>query len=127
MNVALWVIQGLVAAMFLATGLAKLTSTPEELAGRMAWVQDFPRPVIKLIGVAEVLGAAGVIVPYATDIVPWLTSVASGALVLLMAGAIVTHVRRKEPKLAIPAIVLLVLAATVTVGRCCCGGTCPVA
>ncbi len=124
MDIALWVAQGLVAAAFLAAGFLKMTQTKEKLAPKMAWVQDFSPGAIKAIGGAELLGAVGVIVPYATGILPWLTSVAAGGLVLLMAGAVVTHVRRKELAMAAPSAVLLVLAATVALGRCCCCGAC---
>lgn len=65
-----------------------------------------------MIGLAEVLGAVGLIVPWATRIVPVLTPVAAVGLAVLMAGAAQTHRRRKEP-----AIVLAIIAAVIAVGR----------
>jgi uncharacterized membrane protein YphA (DoxX/SURF4 family) len=117
MGIALWVIQGLLAVAFLGAGASKLSQPKEKLLKNMAWVEDFSQPAVRLIGTAEALGAIGVVVPALTGILPWLTPLAAVGLVLLMVGAALTHLRRKEyGNIAINAV-LLVLAAVVAYGR----------
>jgi uncharacterized membrane protein YphA (DoxX/SURF4 family) len=117
MGIALWVIQGLLAVAFLGAGASKLSQPKEKLLKNMAWVEDFSQPAVRLIGAAEVLGAIGVVLPALTGILPWLTPLAALGLVLLMVGAALTHLRRKEyGNIAVNAV-LLVLAAFVAYGR----------
>ena len=117
MNVVLWIIAGLLAVAFLGAGAMKLTQSKEKLAasGNMGWVEDFSPGTIKLIGALEVLAAIGLILPAALDIAPVFVPLAAAGLVVVMIGAIVVHVRRKEP--VIPQALLLVLAAVVVWGR----------
>lgn len=117
MNIALWVVQGLLAVMFLMAGIMKASKAKEELAERMAWVNDFSASTIKTIGILEILAAIGLILPWATNILPWLTPVAAVALVLTMIGAAITHVRRSEFSNVGMNVMLLVLAAFVAYGR----------
>ena len=70
MNIALWIAAGLLAVAFLAAGLAKLVQPREKLASNMGWVEDFSDGPVKLIGLLEVLGAVGLILPAITKIVP---------------------------------------------------------
>ncbi|MFX8805448.1 DoxX family protein, partial [Acinetobacter baumannii] len=72
MNVALWIAAGLLMAGFLAAGLLKIVGKREQMLERMAWVEDFPQNQVKGIGVVEVLGAIGVVVPGITKIAPTL-------------------------------------------------------
>ncbi len=117
MNVALWALQSLLALAFLGAGANKLAQSREKLLAHpmMGWAHDFTAGQVKLVGLAEVLGAVGLVVPSATGIAPVLTPVAAGCLALLMAGATWTHVRRKEP--TVPSVVLGLLAVAVAVGR----------
>jgi hypothetical protein len=115
MNIFLWILQGLLAAAFLGAGGGKLSQPKEKLGARMAWTQDFSAGQVKLIGAAEVLAALGLILPWATGIAKVLTPIAAVGLAVLMAGAVVVHVRRKEPWY-VPAV-LGVLAVVVTVFR----------
>jgi uncharacterized membrane protein YphA (DoxX/SURF4 family) len=117
MSIALWVAQGLLAVAFLAAGVTKLRQPKEKLAKNMAWVEDFSQPAVRTIGVLEVLGAIGIVVPALTGILPWLTSLAALGLVLLMIGAALTHLRRREYGNIAMNAVLLVLAAFVVYGR----------
>jgi len=117
MNVVLWIVAGVLAAAFLAAGLMKVVQPKEKLAANMAWVEDFSAGQVKLIGLAEVLGALGVILPAATGIAPILTPIAATGLAVTMVGAIVTHVRRGESQLVVPPLVLGVLAAFLAVMR----------
>src|SRR3954470_19623068 len=84
-NRALWIVQGLLAALFLFAGGMKLI-TPIEVLSAMS---PFPGEFIRFIGVCEVLGAVGLILPYALSILPGLTALAAG-LAVIMVGATVT-------------------------------------
>src|SRR4051812_41312790 len=117
MNVALWIIAGLLAAVFAAAGLMKLTQPKAKLAASgMGWTEDFSPGSIKAIGALEVLAAVGLTLPAVLGIVPVLVRLAALGLVLLMAGAIITHGRRKENQLIVINLVLLALAVVVVVG-----------
>jgi hypothetical protein len=117
-NVALWIVQALLALAFLFAGGSKLAQPREALAQRgMAYVEDFTPTQVKLLGLAEVLGAVGLILPFATGVLPVLTPIAAVGLALQMAGAIAVHVRRKEPQPIGANAVLLALAVFVAVGR----------
>ncbi len=117
MNVALWIAAGLLAAAFVMTGLAKLTQPREKLLGRMRWVEDFSQPAVRTVGVLEVLGAVGVVVPGLLGTVPVLVPLAATGLALLMVAAAGTHLRRKEPLYVVPNAVLFALAVFVAWGR----------
>src|SRR4051812_48172568 len=66
MNIALWIVQALLALAFGMAGLMKLTQPKQKLAGQMAWVEDFAPNTVKLIGTLELLGAIGLILPLLT-------------------------------------------------------------
>ncbi len=118
MNIVLWVLAGLLAVAFLAAGAMKLTQPKEKLsASGMAWTDDFSPGMVKTIGALEVLAAVGLILPAVLDIAPILVPLAALGLVLLMAGAAITHLRRKEPQMIVVNLVLLALAAVVAWGR----------
>jgi uncharacterized membrane protein YphA (DoxX/SURF4 family) len=108
MTIAFWIITGLTALAFLGAGLMKvIRPVPALREAGMGWVDDFAVPTVKLIAIAEVIGALGLALPPLTGIVPILSPIAAVCLAVIMAGAVVVHVRRKEP--AAPAIVLTVL------------------
>lgn len=117
MNIALWVIQGFLAVAFLGTGLLKLVKQRSWIAAqpKLGWAADFTDAQVKAIGIAETLGAVGLVLPWALGIAPVLTPVAAAALTLDMAGAVATHRRRHEP--IAPAALLGVLAIVVAAGR----------
>jgi uncharacterized membrane protein YphA (DoxX/SURF4 family) len=117
MDIALWIVQGLLAVMFLMAGGMKAMRPKEELAERMPFVNDVSSGVVKTIGILEVLGAIGLVLPWATGILPWLTPVAAIGLVLTMIGAAITHFRRGEYPNIGSNVVLLLLAAFVAYGR----------
>ena len=118
MNIALWVLQGLLAAAFAGAGLMKLTQDKKALAGRgMHFVDDVPSGAIKALGAAELLGAIGVVLPAVVNIAPILVPIAASCLAVVMVGAIVVHGLRKEVSaLAAPAL-LLIVAVIVAWGR----------
>lgn len=119
MNVAAWIVSGLLAALFLMSGAMKVPATKASLAGnpRMGWAAPFPIGLIKFIGATEIAGAIGLILPRALNIAPWLTPVAAVGLAITMLGAIITHARRSEyPNVAMNAV-LLALATFVAAAR----------
>jgi uncharacterized membrane protein YphA (DoxX/SURF4 family) len=118
MNTALWIIAGLLAATFLASGVMKVIWPKEKLAAAgLAFVEDFSAGGVKAIGTLEILAAVGLILPAALDIAPVLVPLAAAGLVLLMVGAIITHVRRHEVQGLVVPLTLLALAILVAWGR----------
>jgi len=117
-NIALWIIAGLLAAVFLAGGVVKLIQPKEKLAASgLGFVEDVSAGAVKAIGAVEILGAVGLILPAVLDIVPVLVPLAAVGLVLLMAGAFITHVRRREAQGIVVTLILLALAVLVAWGR----------
>ena len=117
MNIVLWIVQILLALAFLMAGTMKATQPAAKLAGRMKWVSSVRPQTVHLIGILEILGAIGLILPAVTGILPWLTPVAGICLVLTMIGAMILHTRRGEfPNLGTN-VVLLLLAAFIVIGR----------
>jgi uncharacterized membrane protein YphA (DoxX/SURF4 family) len=119
MNIVLWIIACLLAAMFLAAGANKLLKSKAELGenANMKWTEDFSQPTLKLIGTAEVLGALGLILSGAFGIAPILVPLAATGLAIIMVGAIITHARRKENQPILINTILLILAIVVAVFR----------
>jgi uncharacterized membrane protein YphA (DoxX/SURF4 family) len=118
MEPALWTAQVLLAAIFLATGLTRLTQPRAQMAaGPMGWAADVSDVEFPAVGLLEVLGALGLVLPGGLGIAPLLTPLAAVGLALTMIGAIATHVRMGETdRLAVP-IVLLALTLFVAVER----------
>jgi uncharacterized membrane protein YphA (DoxX/SURF4 family) len=96
MNNVLWIIQGILAFIFLMVGMMKLMRSKEQIAPMMAFVEDFSQGQLRGIGMLEVLGAVGLILPWAFSILPILTPLAAVGLALNMVGAFLTHLRRKD-------------------------------
>ncbi len=117
MNVALWIVQGLLAAAFLMAGAMKLFKSRAELSEKMGWVDDFSEGVIKTIGGLEVLGAVGLILPGITGVAPVLVPLAAVGLGLTQVGAIVVHGRRGEMQNVVVSAILLAMTVFVAWGR----------
>lgn len=118
MNLALWIIAAVLAAVFTASGAMKLAVPKDKLvASGQGWAAEVDENAIRGIGTVEILGAIGLIVPPLVHILPVLTPLAAVGLVLVMLGAIVTHSRRKEYPNVVVNLVLLALAVTVAWGR----------
>jgi uncharacterized membrane protein len=117
MDTALWILQVLLALGFLAFGLTHATRR-DNASGRMVWMLSVPKALLTTIGVLEVAGAAGLILPAATGVAPWLTPLAAALLALLMVFAAVFHLRRDgEAANAAFNLVLGALAGFVAYGR----------
>jgi uncharacterized membrane protein len=117
MNIILWGLQGLLAATFLFIGIMHLFWSKEVLSANpaMGWMKHTSQTNIRLIGLAEVLGAVGLILPALLNILPGLVAWAALGLGLLMAGAVATHLRLKDAFAF--SMVLSVLSLFVFVGR----------
>jgi uncharacterized membrane protein YphA (DoxX/SURF4 family) len=113
MNILLWIAQGLLAAVFLFSGGMKFVMSIEDMT------QQLPMPgwFLHFIGICEVLGALGVILPWLTRIRPGLTPLAAAGLVLIMIGATVTTLTTGSVATALLPLVVGVLAAFVAYGR----------
>jgi uncharacterized membrane protein YphA (DoxX/SURF4 family) len=118
MNLALWVIAIVLAVAFAGSGLMKLVVPKDKLvAAGQGWAQDYSPTNIRLIGLVEVLGAVGLVLPAALHTAPILVPLAAVGLALVMVGAIVVHARRKEPMNIAVNVVLIALAVIVALGR----------
>jgi uncharacterized membrane protein YphA (DoxX/SURF4 family) len=118
MHLALWITASLLALVFLLAGTLTLFSGKEKLQNSgMAWVEDFPLPAVKGIGLLEVLGAVGLVLPALLDIATVLVPVAAAGLAALMIGAAITHGRRGEFSAIAVNAVLFALAAFTAWGR----------
>jgi uncharacterized membrane protein len=117
MHVFLWILQVILAAAFILAGAGKLTQSKAKLEPVLPWTKDFSASTIRFIGVAEVLGGLGLILPAATGIVPVLTPLAATGLAVLMVLAAVVHARRQELTAIGANAILFVLAALVAWGR----------
>src|SRR5690242_11265505 len=96
MNTLSWMGQAIVAVIVVLTGVTKLLVPRERLAAKMRWAATWPRWRIKLLGLAEIAGAVGLVAPSATGIAPLLTPIAALCVAMLMAGAVRTHQRLGE-------------------------------
>ncbi len=119
MTVVLWVLQILLGLAFLMFGFPKAFQ-PVKVAKRLTWALALPRWFLRFIGGAEMLGGIGLILPAATNILPWLTVAAAIGLMVVMLSAIIFHIARREYPVLGVNTVLLLLAAFVVVGRSAC-------
>lgn len=119
MNVALWIVQGLLAVVYLAAGLMKVVRSREQMvaSGSFDWAKDMSDGAVKAIGAVEVLGALGLILPELTGIAPVLTPIAAVGLVVVQVVAARLHLRLGERKSLPVNVVLLLLAAFVAIRR----------
>ena len=120
MNVTLWIVTGLLAAAYLFGGAGKVIISKGRIATVSAsarWVEDFSAGSVKAIGALEVLGAIGLILPAVLDTAPVLVPLAALGLVMVMIGAALTRLRRREFNYMVVDVVYLALAAFVAWGR----------
>jgi hypothetical protein len=118
MNIALWIIAGLLAAAFLASGAMKLFQPKEKLVGSgVEFLEGFSVGSIKAIGALEVLGAVGLVLPAALDIAPVLVPLAAVGLVAMVIGAIIAQLRVRQTQPMVANLVMIALAGFVVWGR----------
>jgi uncharacterized membrane protein len=98
MDIALWIAASVLALGFVSGSIVKLTWSHERYAARLHWPADFTAAQVKLIGVVELLGGIGLVVPGVLDIARVLVPIAASGMALYMAGAVTERVRRREHK-----------------------------
>ena len=114
-NTGLWIVQGLLTALFLASGIPKLVFSAEQMAA--PGPIQLPVLFIRFIGVCEILGAIGMIVPGLTGIKPGLTPLAAAGLIVIMIGATVVNIVDGPAWASILTVILGLMAASVVYGR----------
>src|SRR3989441_6268657 len=114
LNLVLWSAQAFLALFFLAAGAPKLIGRGID---RWTGFSDLPRPMVVFIGFTEVLGAAGLVLPMATGILPWLTPLAAVGLALIVLMAAGFHVRADERLNALESGFWASIAAVIAIGR----------
>ena len=117
LNITLWVVQVLTAALMALASYIKLATPIEELSLQMKWTGEVPTYVVRVLGVIDLLGGIGVILPALLKIRPGLTSLAAVGIVLLMISAITFHVSRGESSVIGFNIIILLMAGFVAWGR----------
>jgi hypothetical protein len=119
MNLALWIVAGLLAAVLLVS-TSKAFVPREKMAsvGHAAeWVLDFSPGALRAVAALELLAAAGLILPAALDIAPILVPVTATCVALLFVGAATMRLRRGEKATIVPDLVYLAMAVFVAWGR----------
>ena len=117
MNIAIWVVQVLLAVLFIQFGFMKAFLPIDSIADQTPFVLDVPEALVRFIGVAELAGGLGLILPAITRILPWLTIAAAGGLGTIMILAFIFGVSRGEIPNAVINIVVLALLAFIAYGR----------
>lgn len=116
LHISLWIAQGLLAAAFGMAGFMKITAPIEQLAqSGMGFVNHYGEGVVRFIGVSELLGALGLILPAALRIKPILTPIAAVGFAIIMLLASIEHLSQHEPIIA--NVILFLLAITIAWGR----------
>jgi hypothetical protein len=110
-EIAYWIIAALLAVFYLYAGGKKAVQSREQLQPMMGWVDRVPMPLVRTIGVLEVLGVVGLILPPLTGIAPWLAIAAAVGFVLIQIGGIAVHLSLGEARKIGLNIGLLVAAA----------------
>ncbi|QDK81984.1 DoxX family protein [Spirosoma sp. KCTC 42546] len=116
LSIALWIVQALLALVFIGTGLVKLVTPVATVARMWPWAGEYPN-LLRLTGLFDLLGGIGVVLPALTRIRPGLTVLAALGCAALMGSAIVFHVSRGEGANTPFNVVMLVLALFVFWGR----------
>ena len=118
MNTTLWIIQGILATMFTMSGLMKSPQPIDKLLkSGINWADRFPLSTVRFIGISQLLGAIGLILPMLLGFSPILTPLAAAGLALIMLLAIFHHLKFKEYKAIITNVVIMIMAIFVAYGR----------
>ena len=117
LNISLWVGQVVLATMFLITGFMKSIAPIEQLSAMLSWPGDVPLELVRFIGITELLGGLGLLLPSLLRKKPILTPIAALCIIALMILAIIFHITRSEFSLLGLNLFLAALALFVTWGR----------
>jgi uncharacterized membrane protein len=115
-NVVLWVLQWVFGIYFVAIGVMHFV-VPDGLPALMEWMYELSDTMHVIVGIAEILGGLGLILPSVTRIRPELTVYAAAGLVLVMAGAVVFHATRGEGASIVNNLIIAALVAFIGYGR----------
>ncbi|GAB3977912.1 DoxX family protein [Spirosoma terrae] len=116
-HIVLWVVQVILAVSLIWAAWMKLVQPIEQLATMWPWAGQVPVALVKMTGIVDLLGAAGLILPSVLRIQPKLTPMAAISIIILMVCASVFHIMRGEVALIGVNIVFAILAAFVAWGR----------
>ena len=117
MEIGLWITQYSLLAIYGTYGIYKTfwTSTARE---KMAWAKDPSENFVRFVGITEILGAIGVVLPMLTGVLPWLTPLAAIGLTLIQVSAIFTeHLPKKEYKILPLNLYIMAMSIFVLIGR----------
>lgn len=118
MNVLLWTLQITLAAVFTASGLAKISMPRDRLiATGQTGIAPFPMPVVRGTAFCELLGAIGIVAPRLLGVGEFLIPAAAGGLAIVMVGAMASHAHLREPRSVVVNVVIFIAAVTVAIGR----------
>jgi DoxX-like family len=109
--IAYWVVAGALSLFYLYAGGKKVAQSREQLEPMMRWVDTVPMPAVRLIGVVELLGVAGLVLPPSTGIAPVLAIAAAAGFVALQIAATGLHLHRGEAGVTGLNAILIVAAA----------------
>ncbi|MFD6028600.1 DoxX family protein [Streptomyces griseoluteus] len=113
MNIAYWIVAGLLALFYFYAGTLKVIRSRDQLRSMMAWVGRVPLPALRALGTVEILGATGLLLPPLTGIAPSLASAAAIGFVLLQAGAIAVHLTGEDRRVALNVGLTAIAAVTI--------------
>lgn len=120
MNILLWFFQALMAVTFFYSGICKSYFPEQKLVSMgQTGVEGLPMPFIRFIGISEILGSIGLILPLALLIHPILTSIAAFCFAFMMPFAAWIHYARKEPKNVFLNTIIFLICISIAVGRIC--------
>ena len=117
LHIALWVVQVLLALLFVGAGFAKMATPLPELAQSLPYTADLPAALVRFIGASEIAGALGLLLPSMLRVFPILTPLAGAGLSVVMALATLFHLSRGETSAIGITVLLAVLAGFVAWGR----------
>lgn len=117
LNIGLWVVQSILAVMFLMAGANKLFQSISELSKMLQWVTQVPEVLVRFIGISEVLGSLGLLLPSIFRIKPILTPIAAIGLAAVMLLATFFHISKGEASVIAMPIVFMAMAVFVAWGR----------
>jgi putative oxidoreductase len=117
LNIALWILQALLALLYLDAGFLKTFKPIQEIAPTIFWAPRLPELLVRFIGISELLGAIGLILPAALKIRPQLTALAAAGLTVIMVMANLYHISQGEFFVLPMTGILLLLLVFITYGR----------
>lgn len=117
MNIALWIVASVFGIAYVAGGIIKLTMPYEKYAAKLHWPQDFTPANVRFMGVLEVLGGIGLVLPALVGVAPVLVPIAASCMALYMAGAVTERMRRGEYKELLGDLLFLAAMVFIAWGR----------